>query len=393
MDDSPTSRSPAGLDESDETAHVARARMFVPWLLAVAVVVLVGWALKATAPVAIPLTFAILVTLVIAPLDIRLARALPDKLRWVAHVAVMMLILGILAFFFAALVFAADRLLEALPGLTDRVEAFLPDESGGGGETAGEGSASGEAPVRPSDIETVWRVVSGRLSNWAIDQATVLATATASLTGTFLSAVVLVFFLILVALTEIDDWRSKVTANWAGKGADKVGETVAAVTSKLCRFLLVRTAVGLLQGALYVGWLALFDVDLLIVWGVLTFVLTYIPTLGSLISGALPVLYALLTKDFGTALAVGAGIFAIEQIVGNYIDPRLMGRQIVLSPLVILASLLFWGWLWGAAGAFLATPLTLSLLVACHEVGPLRPVALLLSNQPDHASLDASFED
>ena len=88
-----------------------------------------------------------------------------------------------------------------------------------------------------------------------------------------------------------------------------------------------------------------------------------------------------------------AGIFVIEQTVGNFIDPRLMGRQIVLSPLVILASLLFWGWLWGVAGAFLATPLTLSLLVACHEVAPLRPIALLLSNQPDHASLDASFKN
>jgi len=184
-----------------------------------------------------------------------------------------------------------------------------------------------------------------------------------------------------------------VQANWSGEGSDRMRAITGSVTFKLRRFLIVRTGVGLLQGALYAAWLALFGVDLLIVWAVLTFVLTYIPTLGSFISGILPVVYVLLTKDLGTALFAAAGIFAIEQTVGNFIDPRLMGRQIVLSPLVILASLLFWGWLWGVAGAFLATPLTLSLLVAFHEVAPLRPLALLLSNQRDHASLDASFEN
>jgi len=389
MDNDASPGPPAALDD---TTLAGRARRAIPWLLAVAVVVLVGWALKATAPVAIPLTFALLVTLVVAPLDKRLSRALPRKVEWVAHVAVMLLLLAILALFLGALVFAADRLLDVMPRLTDEVQAMLPDEPGADAEE-GDGTGPSGTSIDPSQIRDVWREVSGRLSTWAIDQTTALATAVASMTGTFLSAIVLVFFLVLVALTEIGDWRSKVQANWSGEGSERMRAIIGSVTFKLRRFLVVRTGVGLLQGALYAAWLALFGVDLLIVWAVLTFVLTYIPTLGSFISGILPVIYVLLTKDLGTALIAAAGIFAIEQTVGNFIDPRLMGRQIVLSPLVILASLLFWGWLWGVAGAFLATPLTLSLLVACHEVAPLRPIALLLSNQPDHASLDASFKN
>ena len=93
----------------------------------------------------------------------------------------------------------------------------------------------------------------------------------------------------------------------------------------------------------------------------------------------------------GSAALIAAGFFASEQAIGNFVDPRLLGRQIVLSPLVILVALMFWAWLWGAAGAFLATPIMLSLLVAFNHIAALRPIALVMSNQPTPDDLDRAL--
>lgn len=82
--------------------------------------------------------------------------------------------------------------------------------------------------------------------------------------------------------------------------------------------------------------------------------LNYIPNLRSLVSGAVTMISAFLTKDPQTAALVGAGILAIEQVVGNHVDPRVQGRQVSVSPFVVLVALIFWGWIWRVAGANLA---------------------------------------
>lgn len=153
-------------------------------------------------------------------------------------------------------------------------------------------------------------------------------------------------------------------------------------------YLLVRLVLGLLTAMLYVGWLWLFGLDLLLVWGLLTVMLNFLPTIGSLISGILPVLYAFVTKDPWTAVIIGAGILLIEQVMGNYVDPVVQGRQISLSPLVVLVVLMFWGWIWGIAGAVLAVPITITLLVFAAHVRGLRGLALLISNETDLEGVD-----
>lgn len=88
-----------------------------------------------------------------------------------------------------------------------------------------------------------------------------------------------------------------------------------------------------------------------------------------------------------------AGLLMIEQIMGNYVDPRLLGRRLAISPLMILISLLVWSWIWGIAGAVLAVPMTVLLIVTFVRVPPLRPIALLLSNDLDMRRLDETHQD
>lgn len=145
---------------------------------------------------------------------------------------------------------------------------------------------------------------------------------------------------------------------------------------------------GLLTALLYLGYLWLFGVELILVWGILTLLLSFIPNLGSILLGILPTIYVVLTKDFGTALATGAGPTAIEQVIGNDVDPRLQGRQVSISPVLILSALLVFAWIWGVPGTLLSTPMLIAATVVFARIEALRPTALLLSDCDDHETLD-----
>ncbi len=80
---------------------------------------------------------------------------------------------------------------------------------------------------------------------------------------------------------------------------------------------------------------------------------------------------------------VAGGLLVIEQVMGNFIGPRLEGKQLAISPLVIISSLLLWSWLWGAAGTVLAVPMTVLIAIALSHIDALRPFAFVLSDKSD----------
>lgn len=369
----PTAHAPA----YPNTSRNRRAAVAL-WVMGALLAIAGAAALRSAGPVVIPVLFAVLITLLVVPTHKRLASMLPDRVSWLASVAVMLGLLVLVALFLGSLVLAAEHALQQMPSLDGDVQSLLPS-----GDEAGN--------ILGGAVKDLWGTVSGALGGWLVDQVTGLARSIAGVTGVFVSTLVLVLFLVLLALSEREIWRSKVQSFSTAETQSKAVTAVQMIAYRLRKFLLIRTGIGALQAVLYVLWLWLFGVDLLIVWAVLTFILTYIPSLGSIIAGTLPVLYALATKDWTTALGVAAGLLTIEQIVGNFIDPKILGKYILLSPFVILVGVLFWGWLWGAAGAFLATPIMLSLVIICHQIKALRPIALFLSDQRSSEGLDSAL--
>jgi AI-2 transport protein TqsA len=87
-------------------------------------------------------------------------------------------------------------------------------------------------------------------------------------------------------------------------------------------------------------------------------------------------------------LLAGGGLLAIDQYIGNYLDPRLLGRTLNISSLVVLISVIFWGWIWGVIGTLLAVPMTATIMIACDHVPALRPIAIFMSGgggESEHA--------
>ena len=349
------------------------------WLLILIVAILVFGALKMLATVAIPTVLAMFVALAIVPLDRSLREALPNKLTWLGRVGVMLVPVAVLTVFLGGLAFCITEIATNLPDVPQQIDRILPT-------TASEGPFA-------SIFNALRDTVSGQVSTLTtrlIETATGLAQGIASTTGAALAGLVLVLFLILLALSEAEVWAVKFDVLSTGSGGTwrQVTHTLG---KALRRFIATRALVGVISSVAYTLWLLPFGLDLLLVWAILVFLMGFIPNIGALISGVFPTIYAFMTLDPGTAFLIGIGLIMIEQGIGNWVDPRLQGKRIALSPLMILIAVVFWGWLWGIAGAFLGTPMTLGIMILCNAVEPLRPVALLLSNCPTHEDLDAAL--
>ncbi|MBL1213459.1 MAG: AI-2E family transporter [Ignavibacteriae bacterium] len=131
------------------------------------------------------------------------------------------------------------------------------------------------------------------------------------------------------------------------------------ITSQIQGYIATKFLISLTTGALVSVILWLFGVDFVVVWGVLTFLLNFIPNIGSVIAVILPGLMTLVQfESFGYTILIILIIIGVQNVIGNILEPKIVGDQLGLNPLVILLSLLVWGYIWGIVGMFLSVPLT-----------------------------------
>ncbi|WP_067664387.1 AI-2E family transporter [Ferrimonas marina] len=148
------------------------------------------------------------------------------------------------------------------------------------------------------------------------------------------------------------------------------------------RYLAIKTLVSLATGVFCGLGLYLIGVDYYLLWGLVAFLLNYIPNIGSIIAAVPAVILAFLQFGFGSAAAAAAIYVAANMIMGNLVEPRLMGRTLGLSTLVVFLSLIFWGWLLGSVGMLLSVPLTMIVKIGLESSNSGRWFAVLLEGEP-----------
>jgi AI-2 transport protein TqsA len=338
-------------------------------LLAIIATIAVGAALQATRPVTLTLTFGLVLAMLVHPVQAAVERRAPARFGWLGTVAASLVVLGGAVAFFAALWLCAEAVAAQAP---EHVERLQSQWRGLLDRLRGYGLPISENLARGGDLTTLAR-------DWIA--------RTLGAIGTTLGFAVLVVFFMLLALLEIGVWRHKLDAALPAIPAFATADSVAWIARQVRRFVLVRAALGVLSGVLAGAWLFATGVALAFVWGFLHFLLNFVPNIGSIIAGGAATLFALSQLGLVWGLVVGAGLLVIEQTIGNFLDPKLQGRALEISPLVVLVAVVFWTWAWGPAGALLAMPLTVTLLVTCAHVPALRPVALLLSRTTDEQRL------
>ncbi len=143
-------------------------------------------------------------------------------------------------------------------------------------------------------------------------------------------------------------------------------------------YMNIKTAISLMEGILVGVWLSILGVDFPVLWGFLVFLLRYVPNVGALIAAVPAILLAFIEFGTGRAAMVAIVYLAIEFILGNVVEPMLMGRKLGLSALVVIVSLIFWGSLLGICGVVLCIPLTMTLKFVCENSKNARWIAVLL---------------
>ncbi|MDJ0939302.1 MAG: AI-2E family transporter [Woeseiaceae bacterium] len=197
-----------------------------------------------------------------------------------------------------------------------------------------------------------------------------------------LTNVFLIFFTVIFILLEASTFSTKVEAAF-GRGASSLdGPRVFLVN--LGRYLGIKTLVSAATG--FLAWLLTWSIglDYPLLWGMLAFLLNYVPTIGSIIAAIPPVLLAVV--QFGgvaEATATMLGFMAINITFGNFIEPRLMGYGVGISPLVVFIGLFFWGWVFGPVGMLLSVPLTMTLKLTLESDESTRWIAILIGSERD----------
>ena len=156
------------------------------------------------------------------------------------------------------------------------------------------------------------------------------------------------------------------------------------------RYMAIKSATSLLTGLIISIWLMVVGVDYPILWGVLAFFLNYVPNIGSIIAAIPAILLALVQLGTGGAIWTLAGFLVANNLVGNVIEPRFMGKGLGLSSLVVFLSLVFWGWVLGTVGMFLSVPLTMTIKIALDSRDDTRWLAVLLGPEIEENETPAS---
>jgi len=206
----------------------------------------------------------------------------------------------------------------------------------------------------------------------------------------FLGSTLLILILTVFMLSEARQFGRRVNAILEADGPNL--DRIMNATADIQRYLAMKTVVSLATGFLagFLCWAA--GLDFFVLWGILAFAFNFIPVLGSIIAGVPPFILAFLVDGGASALAVGIGYVSINIFLGNFLEPMLMGRRFGLSTLVVIVSVLFWGFVWGPVGMLLAVPLTMVLKVMLDNSDELRWMAVAITKEKRHPMLNPDEE-
>ena len=200
-----------------------------------------------------------------------------------------------------------------------------------------------------------------------------LAQLSSAMTSIFLLLLTVVFMLVEVPQLPVKLQQMMV------RPVEGMGAIQRALDS-VSRYLVLKTAISIVTGLVAWAMLAVLDVRFAFVWGLLAFALNYIPNIGSVLAAIPPITQVLVFSGFYDALVVLAGYLIINLVFGNILEPRMMGRVLGLSTLVVFLSLIFWGWLLGPVGMLLSVPLTIIVKIGLEQTAGGQTIAVLLSD-------------
>jgi predicted PurR-regulated permease PerM len=198
--------------------------------------------------------------------------------------------------------------------------------------------------------------------------------------NTLISFAIITLVFTVLGLLEVDTTRSNIERLENKEIGQLLLQAGANIAVKCQKYMLVRSVMSVLTGIMIWGVALLAGLELATAWGVIAFVLNYIPFIGPLIATIFPTLFAVVQfESWRLALVIFLSLNLIQFMIGSYFEPRIAGAALAVSPFLVLLSVFFWSFLWGFPGAFIGVPIVIAFLTVCEHHESTKWVATLLS--------------
>ena len=344
------------------TFHSGRAVFF---LLVFICCIVAGAVLKIAASVILPFTIAFLLAFVMFPIVRWLDKHRVP--RFVSILLVVIIIVSGLSIFGIVLFTSGSNILSTWPKYENRLTEIY------------------SWIARSFDLSfdeslSVWQNLWMQLGirNWVRG----FAFSFSSIFLSFTSGAVLVVLFVVFILLEASRFGEKLEAAFEDR-AERINKMGYELMHQVTRYLTAKFFISLATGFITAVGLRLIGLEFAIIWGIIAFMLNFIPILGSIAAGFSTSLFALIQfwPNPVPVIIVVTFILSINIIIGNFLDPKIVGEHVGISPLMVLISLAIWGFIWGFAGAILAVPMTVIIKIICENVPILEPVSILIGTR------------
>jgi AI-2 transport protein TqsA len=334
---------------------VEKTSSFSRFLVVAAAFVIVVSGMKMAGPLFVPFLLAVFIAMIVSPLLAGLKRyQLPN---------------GVAIFVVIALVFSVGLILAAVIGSS--VDNFRQDIP----------TYSAKLTAISTSIQQ-WlsqRGIAIDSEQWSssFNPGAVMGVVGNTLAsfGNVMTNAVMILLTVIFILAENISFGEKLRS---ATGNNHSQEWLRTFSDSVHSYLAIKAAISLLTGLVIFVWLTILGVDYAVLWGLIAFLLNFIPTVGSFIAAVPAVLLALVQLGVFEASLTLAGFVVINLIMGNVLEPRWMGRGLNLSPLVVFVSLVLWGWVLGPVGMLLSIPLTIMLKIALENQDETRWIGIML---------------
>ena len=339
-------------------------------------IVIGGGVLKITATVVLPLAIAILLVFVLYPMVLGL-----EKIRIPRLVSILLAVIIIVAalYVFGMVLFSSGRvILSRYPQYEARLsEIYI--------WIADVFDLSYNTEL--SFFQNLWGHIEFR------NQISSMAVSFSNSFLDFGKNAVLVVLFVAFLLVEASQFKEKLELAFSSHSVviKKMGTDVM---RQVTRYLGAKFLISLANGVIYAIGFWLVGLEFAIVWGVIQFLLNFIPTLGSIVAGIGISLFALMQfwPEPGPIIIVVLIVLGTNMILGNILDPKIIGENVGISPFVVVASLVIWGWIWGFAGMVLAVPMMVIIRIICENFPFLEPISILLGSRKAVLAKKAALE-
>ncbi len=353
-------------------------------LLAVACLIIVLAGMRAAAPVLLPMAFGFFLAILSYPLIRLLVRwKVPRPVAFAVTVLLNIgAVVGIGKLAFDLIVaFQKD-----LPGYIMAVERHVNQTAAWLEERGVEGAAATARGLFDWNGLVSYLSQQNVMANIGSMVGTTFGTV-----ATVFASVVMTFLVMIFILMEAHGTQSRFAAVRLAGGPDLTA-LLQSVTD-IQKYLGIKTLISALTGVLAGVWCWMFDLKYPMLWAILAFVFNFIPAVGSTAASLPAIIEALVQDGWGNAIAIAIGYGGINFCLDNFVQPHLLGRRFGISPLVIILSVIFWGWLWGPVGMFLAVPLTMVFKVLIDNSEEFRWVSVAMSKKKSVASGEVNLAD